>query len=50
MNFKYYFSCFKKKGPPNENIKFKRIRLLPFYWKYTNIRKIEPYNYQKETT
>jgi hypothetical protein len=40
MNITQFFSCCKKEPNSIEEIQRKRMKMLPFYWKYSDKRKV----------
>lgn len=40
MNISKFFSCCKKKSISTEEIQTKRMKILPFYWKYSHTHKV----------
>lgn len=40
MNITRFFSCCNKDPNSIEEIQRKRMRMLPFYWKYSDKRKV----------
>ena len=40
MNITKFFSCCKKESISTEEIQKKRMKILPFYWKYFDERDV----------
>ena len=40
MNITKFFSCYKKESISTEEIQKKRMKILPFYWKYFKERDV----------
>ena len=38
MNITKFFSCYKKESISTEEVQKKRMKILPFYWKYFDER------------
>ena len=49
MNITRFFLCCKKEPDSTEEVQRKRMRLLPFYWKYKDKHKVSAEELQHST-